>query len=768
MRARAKVVELTSEAVIAEVVDAQKGERTNIHLPYSEAFLGGRLSEAQQAYARCGNEFIRVGEVIDLVQQEGNKWSRRAVLEERRSAMKPGAVVYAKVASFRADSLVLATEQGLPAKCSLALLKKCLEEKGIPTTTDSQDMYLSGRIRIGDPVAGYVREAGKGDAIELDVAGYLEKVEEPSVLDHRLRHADLLKHAPAAEMPVQTELPEMVEVPCPPRLGKVMIIDDDEVWIQEVTKWLNSSQAEPIVLPNDRWDSALEEAKQVEPDIILVDVFLEAKNRPKCWGWQIAATLQEGDMPWRVLLVTENPDSPDIAGRDVPPGVSGPIAKESSKRALVDGLLRLSGDADIPPPMPVVRQEADSNSDTERNADARIQNLVQAAEDRLNARVAVFSYDFFQDRAFFRFGDEAIRQAFRGYLGSQMHKSQIRDLAFHGGEAANVSYPKHSLRERSWHWLRRLVQPKFSHSVGLRLATPDRDEVWSLFAFFEKEPPGFGDRPERLIRAPAAAIEDVRWRKHLEQEAEQNREIIDRARRSQDLAHEVKSDVRAIRRRVYAVLDDIQAAASDEAYIGRILKECIHRCVALDGLADSLLRLAPGPPGEHSLREILSECTLRYVDSEGKIDVLAPAVEPTNLHVTGQRELIFALVDNLLRNAIEAVQCSKTYRGTGASGARGQICIEAFPCEEDETRAEILIHDTGCGISRHTHAQMWNRGFSTSKEGTGLGMGICARAAELLGGSVEVKETALYAGTTFRVVLPAAQQSDKEEPRRDK
>ena len=73
----------------------------------------------------------------------------------------------------------------------------------------------------------------------------------------------------------------------------------------------------------------------------------------------------------------------------------------------------------------------------------------------------------------------------------------------------------------------------------------------------------------------------------------------------------------------------------------------------------------------------------------------------------------------------------------------------------------VAVTDTGIGIDpadvdRIFHA--FTRAKNSSRrerEGTGLGLHISQRLAELIGARIEV-ETGGGAGTTFRVVLPAA------------
>ncbi len=65
----------------------------------------------------------------------------------------------------------------------------------------------------------------------------------------------------------------------------------------------------------------------------------------------------------------------------------------------------------------------------------------------------------------------------------------------------------------------------------------------------------------------------------------------------------------------------------------------------------------------------------------------------------------------------------------------GRIDIFTF---EDENLATIQIKDNGCGM---TETEVRNLGlpfYSTKKEGTGLGMMVCYKIIEAMGGKITV------------------------------
>ena len=97
-----------------------------------------------------------------------------------------------------------------------------------------------------------------------------------------------------------------------------------------------------------------------------------------------------------------------------------------------------------------------------------------------------------------------------------------------------------------------------------------------------------------------------------------------------------------------------------------------------------------------------------------------------------------------------------------------EIRVRAFA---DESRVVVEVSDTGAGISPDILGRVFDPFFTTKPRGlgTGLGLPISRGIVKSLGGEITVR-SAVGAGTTFRVTLPALPDDDprltlvKEEP----
>lgn len=103
--------------------------------------------------------------------------------------------------------------------------------------------------------------------------------------------------------------------------------------------------------------------------------------------------------------------------------------------------------------------------------------------------------------------------------------------------------------------------------------------------------------------------------------------------------------------------------------------------------------------------------------------------------------LLRQVILNLLNNAIYAV------------GEKGSITITTQSPGYDSVN--IVVSDTGCGISKEHLARIFDPFFTTKPQGkgTGLGLSICHGIITKLGGNISA-QSEVGKGTTFTVQLP--------------
>jgi signal transduction histidine kinase len=120
-------------------------------------------------------------------------------------------------------------------------------------------------------------------------------------------------------------------------------------------------------------------------------------------------------------------------------------------------------------------------------------------------------------------------------------------------------------------------------------------------------------------------------------------------------------------------------------------------------------------------------------------DVVSPRDMPP---ITIDRTLFARGLTNIIENALHAMP------GTG------RLTITVAGAERNGARAAVVeVADTGVGMDEEALARIFEPYFSTKATGTGLGLTIAKRNAELNGGTVDVRSER-GRGTTVTITLP--------------
>jgi C4-dicarboxylate-specific signal transduction histidine kinase len=107
---------------------------------------------------------------------------------------------------------------------------------------------------------------------------------------------------------------------------------------------------------------------------------------------------------------------------------------------------------------------------------------------------------------------------------------------------------------------------------------------------------------------------------------------------------------------------------------------------------------------------------------------------------------IVQVILNLALNGVEAMA------GAGRPGA----CL-TIETRTADGRAELLVSDTGAGLSPEVRAQLFEPFFTTKPGGLGMGLSIARAIVEEHGGEL-IAEPTNGAGATFCVTLPVARE----------
>lgn len=266
--------------------------------------------------------------------------------------------------------------------------------------------------------------------------------------------------------------------------------------------------------------------------------------------------------------------------------------------------------------------------------------------------------------------------------------------------------------------------------------------------------PVFGD-DEAVLLGRVATLVDLALQRVVLFEAERSSRAAAEAANDEleTLLYSVSHDLRSPLISVLGYLDFLQREASDQLvgdgahYVDRILVNALY----MQSLITDLLELSrvgrSDPPAQ---RLPLAEVAEQVVHAARLGHPAATVVDVGTFPVVRMsdvraRQLLTNLVDNALKH-----------------GGRDDITVTVQAGTTATGELELIVTDDGCGIPveyRERVLKVFERlDAPRSSPGTGMGLAICKRIAETLGGTLTVEGPAAGAvsGTTVRATLPAS------------
>lgn len=185
---------------------------------------------------------------------------------------------------------------------------------------------------------------------------------------------------------------------------------------------------------------------------------------------------------------------------------------------------------------------------------------------------------------------------------------------------------------------------------------------------------------------------------------------------------------------------------SDDPAVKRAAPKLVGSISRAVNLCETTLAFgkAEEPPptlSRFALRDLVAEVTeAERLASNGEVEFLTDV--PPALNIRADREQLYRVLSNLVRNARQAIEATRT-PGTIEIGAG-----------EEDAGWWIRVGDTGPGLPERTREHLFQpfQG-GTRKGGTGLGLAIAAELVRGHGGRLELVRTDAE-GTEFMIRLP--------------
>lgn len=238
------------------------------------------------------------------------------------------------------------------------------------------------------------------------------------------------------------------------------------------------------------------------------------------------------------------------------------------------------------------------------------------------------------------------------------------------------------------------------------------------------------------------AMIDITERETLRGELEQARRVALLGQLVAQSAHEFRNVLMVIQ--TFAELIKRSATGLVQTHAIRVL-DAVRRGRQI--ASSTLQYVRPRPPARELLD--LGEWLERFA-SDTRAG-LPPAIRLTVRcerplpNVSADHELLYQVFYNLTSNAVDVLD------------GKGDIEISARGFSESgRSSVEILVRDSGRGIPEEALDHIFEVLFSTKRKGTGLGLAVSRQIVEHHGGTITARSQP-GSGTTFRVILPAAE-----------
>ena len=214
---------------------------------------------------------------------------------------------------------------------------------------------------------------------------------------------------------------------------------------------------------------------------------------------------------------------------------------------------------------------------------------------------------------------------------------------------------------------------------------------------------------------------------------------------AQRVAHEIKNPLTPIALSAERIGRHLDRSQPDSPNIIRKCTEVILSCVrTMRTLVDQFSALAqfPAPqPRACDLNQLADEALALFA---GRLDGITVRrdLEAGLPMVLADPETIRRALANLIDNAAEAMQ-----------GSLLRVLDIGSGLSEDGTAVEIVVADTGHGLTDEIRERLFLPFYSTKNRGTGLGLSIAAKIVQEHGGSIRAESNSPK-GARFLVRLP--------------
>jgi PAS domain S-box-containing protein len=356
------------------------------------------------------------------------------------------------------------------------------------------------------------------------------------------------------------------------------------------------------------------------------------------------------------------------------------------------------------------------------------------------------------------------------------HAQDLRFALFNKAGETLLGYSRHDLLGKNDYDFFPIEQADFFTSRDRAVLTSHDIDV-------QEEPIDTASQGQRLLRTQKVAIrnengeakyllgisEDITDRKRVEQELIQSRAAAEKASRAKsefvaNMSHEIRTPMNAVLGATQ-LLKSTSLSGEQQRLLnmldtaGRSLMQILNDILDFSKIEAGRLELAPVSFSLHHITKSIA--TIMAMNAGQKTLELAIGNNTRITHnLIGDELRLHQILVNLVGNAIKFTEHGEV-----------SLLINAEHQENDKIVLRFIVRDTGVGMSpeqqEHIFQAFTQADTSTTRRfgGTGLGLTICKRLVEMMGGSIYFTST-LGRGTEFHLQLPFLMGINHEQPQK--
>jgi PAS domain S-box-containing protein len=255
-----------------------------------------------------------------------------------------------------------------------------------------------------------------------------------------------------------------------------------------------------------------------------------------------------------------------------------------------------------------------------------------------------------------------------------------------------------------------------------------------------------------------AAVVDISARVAGEEEARRRREQVELLSRvsllgemTASLAHELNQPLAAIVNNATAAMQYLEHGRLDPKQLQEILTDVVgdgHRAYDIIQNVRSAIKKGSSIRGPINLNDVVNAVThMIQQDAAAQFCKLKMFLAQDLPAIEGDPTQLQQVLINLTHNAFDAMHNTPPARRV----------VEVATNYNGDGTISVVVRDYGSGISESMRERLFERFFTTKKEGLGMGLAIVRSIAEAHGGSITA-ENAEGGGARFQFRLPVKEK----------